>query len=125
MITNIRNDFDYIFQFSSFCFGKHERISTIDYFRWTIVTYVEKLFGICDETFDYSLTNKLTPRILKSNYKNIVCYPNKVDFTMINSDDFGWQDLFHIILLVTITKQKVQLTYLAKVVNEIQIKNHQ
>lgn len=118
------NEFDYINQFTSHCFGSHKCIADTTYFRFSIITYIEKIFGLLDETFDYSKTNKLIKKQMKVIIKNIACFPENVDLSVISRSDFNDQDLLHIILLSLIAKQRAQLTYIAKVLNDLKRLNH-
>lgn len=117
------NEFNYISQFTSHCFGLHECIADTTYFRLSIITYIEKIFGLCDETFDYSKTNKLIKKHIKSIIKNFACFPENVDLSVISRTDFNDQDLLHIMLLSLIAKQRAQLTYIAKVLNDLRKQN--
>ena len=120
-IKNLRKEYDYLYEMTSHHLGKHKVEYSLEYYRWAIVTYVEKLFGLWDEAFDYSKTNRLMSKAIKTNIKNATCFPESVDFSMLSNDDFSWQDLLHIVLLATVSKQRAQLTYLAKMVNELQL----
>lgn len=118
-VKDIADDFDYIFNLTSNCFGSNEKVPSTEYFRRVIVTLVERIYGMCDETFDYSKTNSSITKELRKFVKNVACSPECVDFSNINRNDFSAEDQFHIILLSSIAKQRLQLTYVAKVVNEL------
>lgn len=90
-------------------------------FRHTISTYVEKIFGYVNESFDYSKTNKLLHRTHKQFIKNIACFPQKitkVDISVMKVT-FSPEEIFQFILLVSVTKLRLQLTYFTKQFYEI------
>ena len=114
----IKKEYIYICDLTSYCVGNGEKIKSVEYFRRAIITYVEKLFGFYDETFDYSKTNKLLIISLKDFIKNSVCYPNQVNYDYVYSIEYNIPDLIHTILLSTAVKEKVQLSYLALLFNK-------
>lgn len=118
-MKDINEEFEAVYNMTSHCIGDNEKIESTDYFRLSLVTYVEKIYGMCDETFDYSKTNHyLVSKEFKGIIKNITCFPDKVDFSK-GGMFFTEQDKLHIVLLSSMAKQRAQLTYLAKLVNEM------
>ena len=115
----IKKDYKFICDMTSYCVGNGEKIKSVEYFRRAIITYVEKLFGFFDETFDYSKTNKLLIISLKDCIKNSVCYPHQINYDYVYSKDYNIPDLIHTILLSTAVKEKVQLSYLALLFNKV------
>ena len=109
----MKEDFNYIYDLTSYCLGNGEKLPSVEYFRRAIVTYVEKLFGFFDETYDYSKTNKLLIISLKDCIKKSVCVPQYINYDFVYSNDFNIPDLTHTILITTAVKMKVQLSYLA------------
>ena len=122
-MKDFAEDFDYIFNLTSNCFSFHKTVEDMEYFRRAIVTYVEKIYGLCDETFDYSRTNKVIKKELKAQIKYITCFPERVNFSDTKRSEYSTQDLIHVVLLSSVTKQRAQLTYLAKLINELQLKH--
>lgn len=122
LAKNIKDEFDFLAELTSYCLGYHKKIDNIDYFRRCVITYTEKLYGLCDQTFDYKMTNKVLSKVFKWNIKNVVCFPYKVDFTKIKLSNFNEQERIHMILLSAITKQGSQLTYVTKLINEYWMK---
>ncbi len=114
----IKKEYIYICDLTSYCVGNGEKIKSVEYLRRAIITYVEKLFGFYDETFDYSKTNKLLIISLKDCIKNSVCYPHQINYDYVYSKDYNIPDLIHTILLSTAVKEKVQLSYLALLFNK-------
>jgi hypothetical protein len=100
--------------------GDNRKVDTAQY-RHTIVTYVEKIFGYINESFDYSKTNKLLHRTHKQFIKNIACFPQKINKTDVGvlKVTFCPEEIFHIILLVSASKMRQQLTYFTKHLYEI------
>ena len=118
-MKDINDEFESVYNMTSHCIGDNEKIESTDYFRLSLVTYVEKIYGMCDETFDYSKTNHyLVSKEFKGIIKNITCFPDRVDFSK-GGMFFTEQDKLHIVLLSSMAKQRAQLTYLAKLVNEM------
>ena len=115
----IKKDYKFICEMTSYCVGNGEKLKSVEYFRRAIITYVEKLFGFFDETFDYSKTNKLLIISLKDCIKNSVCYPYRINYDYVYSKDYNIPDLIHTILLSTAVKEKVQLSYLALLFNTV------
>ena len=115
----IKKDYKFICEMTSYCVGNGEKLKSVEYFRRAIITYVEKLFGFFDETYDYSKTNKLLIISLKDCIKNSVCYPYRINYDYVYSKDYNIPDLIHTILLSTAVKEKVQLSYLALLFNTV------
>lgn len=74
-----------------------------------------------NESFDYSKTNKLLHRTHKQFIKNIACFPQKVTKVDVGvlKVTFNPEEILHIILLVSNSKTRVELTYFAKNLYEI------
>ena len=49
----MKEDFNYIYDLTSYCLGNGEKLPSVEYFRRAIVTYVEKLFGFFKMLFWY------------------------------------------------------------------------
>lgn len=66
-------------------------------------------------------TNKLLNRNHKQFIKNIACFPQKIKLVDIGvlKVTFSNEEIFHIILLVTIVKMRLQLTYFAEKIYNI------
>lgn len=73
--------------------------------------------------FIYSLsqTNKLLHRSHKQFIKNIACFPQKISKTDVGvlKVTFSPEEIYHIILLVSVAKMRLQLTYFTKHLYEI------
>ena len=83
--------------------------------------YIEKIFGIVNDDYDYTKTNKLLLKSTKSFIKNIACMPQKISFmeipTLLNT--FSHEEIFHLILISSTIKEKIQLTFLSLTIYEI------
>lgn len=91
------------------------------HFRNSIKTYVEKIFGIVNEDYDYSKTNQLLSIPIKTFIKNIACYPNRVvrsDYIMLRKT-LSNEEIIHMILHASTLKARVSLTYLSFIIYEI------
>jgi hypothetical protein len=89
--------------------------------RYAICCYIEKILGYYHEDYNYSNVNKLLNVSYKTFIKNLACYPHKLkqeDFNNLNLA-FNNEEIFHIILLVSIIKERTQMTYLANCFYEI------
>lgn len=47
-------------------------------FRRAVWYYIQTLFGICHDDYDYSVVNQLLERNLKAYMKIVTCYPERV-----------------------------------------------
>jgi hypothetical protein len=120
-IEVINKEIEYALDLTSQTIGGGQKIIDTIHFRNAIRCYVELLFGIYNEDYDYSKTNKLLEISHKHFIKNAVCFPNKVnnDDIIILRVNFSFAEIFHLVYLVSTIKQKVQLTFLSKALNDI------
>jgi len=89
--------------------------------RYAICCYIEKIFGYLHEDYNYSNVNKLLNVSYKTFIKNVACFPHKLtseDFRLLGFA-FNNEEILHIILLVSIIKERTQMTYLAECLYEI------
>lgn len=89
--------------------------------RYAICCYIEKILGYYHEDYVYSNVNKFLNVSYKTFIKNVTCYPYKLrqdDFKSLNMA-FNNEEILHIILLVSIIKERTQMTYLANSLYEI------
>lgn len=119
----IKKDFQYLqYELTSNKIGSFNETQGLEFYRRAIVTYVEKLYGVLDESFDGSQTNKLLSKELKTFIKSITCYSTCINIKhLISYEGFNEEDLMHILFLSTMTKQICQLTYVIKVLNDLRI----
>lgn len=59
--------------------GEHSPVDT-SRFRLAIWNYIQCLYGIRHDDYDYNEVNQLLERSLKTFIKNAVCYPERVTF---------------------------------------------
>lgn len=100
--------------------GDNKKLDTF-HFRNTIKSYVEKILGVVNEDYDYSITNKLLKIDTKKFIKNVACLPQKIrkeDVPMLRTI-FSYQEIFHLILVVSMHKAIVELTILAQNIYEM------
>ena len=76
--------------------------------------YIEKIFGLEREDYDYHIVNILLEKEVKTFLKNVACYPEKINSILIEKVDYFYlkEELLHIILLVTNSKYITQLRFL-------------
>ena len=122
LIDCINNEFIYIISLTSNDLKKESPLSSIHVKR-AIKVYIEKLFGIYHEDYNYKyITKLLTGNIKITKFiKKFLCFPKCVvesDFQEINKI-FLHEEIIHIILLIAILKSRIQLTYYSKIINEV------
>jgi hypothetical protein len=121
-IDSINQEIEYLTTLTTNSLGD-EQDSKLNTFpiRYSISCYIEKIFGYYHEDYDYSNVNRLLVVEYKKFIKNVACHPKKLKpdcFKRMNLA-FNNEEILHIILLVTIIKERTQLTYLANCVYEI------
>lgn len=109
-----------VFEETNFCFSMtfnslgHLKDVRTKPIRFAMSTYIEKIFGLEREDYDYSHVNKLISRNDKTFMKYVVCYPEKIDDTMINSITYKSDEVLHLILLVSNAKLCTQLRFFSQ-----------
>lgn len=100
--------------------GDTNKLDTF-HLRNSIRCYLEKIFGIVNEDYDYSKTNKLILIPTKAFLKNVTCLPQKItkDDIPILLFTFSKEEIFHLIFVASMNKARVELTFLAYVVYDI------
>jgi hypothetical protein len=100
--------------------GDFKKLDTF-HFRHSIKCYIEKIFGIINDDYDYSKTNKLLLKSTKAFVKKVACMPQKIskDDISILLNTFSKEEIFHLILLASMSKQRVVLTYMSQILYEI------
>ena len=90
-----------------------------------IEKYVNLIFGIKDNEYNYHNNNIYLSVEEKRIIKKIACYPDQISeielsacFSQLNKEQF-----IHLIFLVAVTKQKISLTFFAKTFEEFRSEN--
>jgi hypothetical protein len=101
--------------------GEDENLLQNFDFRYSIKCYVENLFGISNEEYDYKKTNVLLNKSTKTFIKNIACMPQKIakEDILDLKKTFSNEEIFHLILLVGSNKARVELTYISHIIYDI------
>jgi len=91
------------------------------HFRNSIRVYIEKIFGILNEDYDYTKTNKLLLKTTKSFIKNIACMPQKISVMDLPAllNTFSHEEIFHMIFISSTIKEKIELTFFSRTLYEI------
>jgi len=117
----IHQEIEYLSTLTTDSLGdKNSKLNTFP-IRYAVCCYVEKILGYYHEDYNYSNVNKLLNVSYKTFIKNVACYPHKLkpeDFNDLNLA-FNNEEILHIILLVSIIKERTQMTYLANSLYEI------
>ena len=119
IIECINKEIDFALNITSNSFGETSLNTTS--LRKAIAFYIEKIFGIEHEDYNYANVNILLKIDLKKFIKRIATQAfimQKKDFEYMNSL-FKNEEILHVILLVLSIKERCQLTYFAKGINEI------
>ncbi len=81
----------------------------------TIEKYLNLIFGIHDEDYNYHLTNESLPVVLKRIIKKVACFPDQILEQELESclEVLSKKQLVYLIFMVASIKQKISLTYFA------------
>lgn len=125
-IEYIIKEHDYLTTVTSNNIGKYKKIVDTRKFREAIAIYVELIYGIIDDSYNYKKTNKILTKEFKCVLKKIACFPEQ-----INQEDLDYtlqiislEEVIHVILMISIIKQHISLTFFAKVIYELNRKNN-
>ena len=104
-----------VYMESKFCFemtfgnmGYYQKENTVD-LRFAMCAYIEKIFGLNREYYNYQLVNKLIDKDDKTFLKYVACYPENLTDTLLVNMTYYTEDIIHIILLVLNSKMITQL----------------
>lgn len=110
VISNINKEVEYCFKMTYNSLGNYEKINT-SHIRFAMCVYIEKIYGLEREDYNYSYTNKLLLKEDKTFMKFVACYPEKITSNMIGKISFTEDEILHIILLVTNSKLTTQFRF--------------
>ena len=115
-VVAVNEEIEYMTNMTSRTIGGNMQIVDTLHFRQAIKCYTDIIFGIFNEDYNYTKTNKLLQRDHKKFIKDIACYPLGIDKeAMINLRSiFSYEEIFHMIYLIAIHKTRIQLTYISK-----------
>lgn len=119
MGTVIDNKFSVITGLTYMTIGRYESVDT-KLFRLAVQRYIQCLFGIRHDDYDYGQINELLPRRLKKYIKTICCYPERstVDEYESIMADFRNSEKVHVCMLVCEARFQAGLLYSMRAVSE-------
>lgn len=104
---NLLDDkFKTAYNLTYYTMGTHNKVDT-SRFRRAIWNYIQCMFGIRHDDYDYNEVNQLLERSLKTFIKSAVCYPERVtkrDYDRVMREfkhsekvryQFNWPSFFH------------------------------
>ncbi|CAD6226449.1 GSCOCG00005829001-RA-CDS [Cotesia congregata] len=92
--------------------GTHDKVDT-SHFRRAIWNYIQCMFGIRHDDYDYNAVNQLLERSLKTFIKNAVCYPERVtkrDYDRVMKE-FKHSEKVHVNLMILEARMQAELLY--------------
>lgn len=123
-IEYLNDEIDFIMALTNDSIGNksegNKELNTLP-LRIAITSYIEKIFGITHEDYDYSKVNKLLPTEFKKFIKRVTSksYSIEKHFIDFMGLTFVKEEILHIILLSVSIKARVQLIYFARCMDEI------
>lgn len=114
----MKRKFDYVFELTNNKFGREEEVKTVP-FRRAICKYIERMYGIMHDYYDYSNVQKYIKgpdNALKIYLKKIVTEPHNITVEEYQAvfQHFGSlepEELAHIAILAATAKERSALTY--------------
>ncbi len=105
-------EFDFIRNMTENNFYKAQNVDTTA-FRDTIWVYVQRLFGVLEDDYDYTNVNRLLNIGLKKFVKTVVCYPERTEREQFVDMGFHFtkREKIHINLLAMEARRQVALVY--------------
>ncbi|XP_071865589.1 sestrin isoform X1 [Bombus fervidus] len=100
-----------------FTMGTHSSVDT-SRFRRAIWNYIQCMFGIRHDDYDYNEVNQLLERSLKTFIKNAVCYPELVtkrDYDRVMRE-FKHSEKVHVNLMILEARMQAELLYALRAV---------
>lgn len=122
VIECIHKEAEFCFEMTFDSLGPHNKINT-KHIRFAMCVYIEKIYGLEREDYNYSLPNKLLFKEDKTFLKFVACYPEKINRNILEKVNFTPNEILHTILLVTNSKLTTQLRFFAnrfyKIINSM------
>ncbi|XP_020293093.1 sestrin-1 isoform X2 [Pseudomyrmex gracilis] len=97
--------------------GTHNKVDT-SRFRRAIWNYIQCMFGIRHDDYDYNEVNQLLERSLKTFIKSAVCYPERVtkkDYDRVMRE-FKHSEKVHVNLMILEARMQAELLYALRAV---------
>lgn len=123
-IDSINKEIEFILNITTNSLGEGNKEFSTSPLRNAIAFYIEKVFGIEREDYNYANVNNLLSIEFKTIIKKLSSQSFQMQKSYINhlNSFFKNEEIVHVILLVLGIKERTQLIYFAKSINEI-VKN--
>ena len=95
-------------------------LSFFSLFRRAIQCYVQCLYGIRHDDYNYALVNELLPRRLKKYIKTLTCYPERCSIDEYNAimPDLRRSEKIHVCILVCEARLQSELLYTCRAISD-------
>ncbi|XP_032687012.1 sestrin homolog isoform X1 [Odontomachus brunneus] len=117
-VGNLLDDkFKTAYNLTYYTMGTHNKVDT-SRFRRAIWNYIQCMFGIRHDDYDYNEVNQLLERSLKTFIKSAVCYPERVtkrDYDRVMRE-FKHSEKVHVCLMILEARMQAELLYALRVV---------
>lgn len=125
LVNRLYNDVGYLlddkfktaYYLTYFTMGTHSEVDT-SRFRRAIWNYIQCMFGIRHDDYDYNEVNQLLERSLKTFIKSAVCYPERVtkrDYDRVMRE-FKHSEKVHVNLMILEARMQAELLYALRAV---------
>ncbi|XP_043266249.1 sestrin-1 [Colletes gigas] len=117
-VGNLLDDkFKTAYNLTYYTMGTHNEVDT-SRFRRAIWNYIQCMFGIRHDDYDYNEVNQLIERSLKTFIKSAVCYPERVtkrDYDRVMRE-FKHSEKVHVNLMILEARMQAELLYALRAV---------
>ncbi|XP_011637189.1 sestrin-3 [Pogonomyrmex barbatus] len=117
-VGNLLDDkFKTAYNLTYYTMGTHNKVDT-SRFRRAIWNYIQCMFGIRHDDYDYNEVNQLLERSLKTFIKSAVCYPERVtkrDYDRVMRE-FKHSEKVHVNLMILEARMQAELLYALRAV---------
>ncbi|KAF7395835.1 hypothetical protein HZH68_009885 [Vespula germanica] len=117
-VGNFLDDkFKTTYNLTYYTMGTHSKVDT-SRFRRAIWNYIQCMFGIRHDDYDYNEVNQLLERSLKTFIKSAVCYPERVtkkDYDRVMRE-FKHSEKVHVNLMILEARMQAELLYALRAV---------
>ncbi|XP_017881716.1 sestrin-1 [Ceratina calcarata] len=117
-VGNLLDDkFKTAYNLTYWTMGTHNKVDT-SRFRRAIWNYIQCMFGIRHDDYDYNEVNQLLERSLKTFIKSAVCYPERVtkrDYDRVMRE-FKHSEKVHVNLMILEARMQAELLYALRAV---------
>lgn len=110
VVDCINKETEFCFKMTFNSLGHCQKINTQP-IRFAICVYIERIFGLEREDYNYSIVNKLLGKEEKTFLKYVACYPEKITKSIIDNLSLNNDEKLHMMLLVVNSKMITQLRF--------------